>query len=151
MNCKYENEWCKKHVHCTTWQHYVKTWSEEALSKLPQYPIVVFADGGIAAIKSANGDDTITCIESNWIPKKEVNMKIWTDKKTGTRWYEPDCVDEYLHDIWALGVDYDGAQNEEDLKKLIDELVDMAEKARECLWKNKLFGMYGSPKSEYSD
>ena len=129
----------------------IKTWSEEALSKLPQYPIVVFADGGIAAIKSVNGDDTITCIESNWILKEEENMKIWTDEKTGVKWYKPDCVDEYLHDIWALGVDYDGAQNEEDLKKLIDELVDAAEKARECLWKNKLFGMYGSPKSEHSD
>ena len=78
-------------------------------------------------------------------------MKTWTDEKTGIKWCEPDCVDEYLYDIWAIGVDYDGCQSEESLKKLIDELVNMAKKARECLWQNKLFGDYGSPKSEHSD
>lgn len=61
-------------------------------------------------------------------------MKISTDEETGLSWYEPDCVDEYLHDIWAIGVDYDGAHSEEDLKKLVDELVSMAKKARKCLW-----------------
>lgn len=62
--------------------------------------------------------------------------------------YEPNCVDEYLYNIWAIGVDYDGYSKAEDLKNLIDELVDMSKKARKCLWENKLFGMYGSPKKE---
>ena len=78
-------------------------------------------------------------------------MKIWTDEKTGITMCEPDCVDEWLSMIWAIGVDYDGYNKAENLKKLIDELVDMAKKARECLWENKLFGDYGSPKNEHSD
>ena len=75
-------------------------------------------------------------------------MRYWTDEETGTKMCEPDCVDEWLWDIWAIGVDYDGCHNVEDLKKLIDELVDMANKARECLWTNKLFGIHGSPADE---
>lgn len=72
-------------------------------------------------------------------------MRTWIDEKTGRTICEPDCVDEWLANIWAIGVDYDGYQSEESLKKLIDELVDMTKKARECLWQNKLFGDYGSP------
>ena len=72
-------------------------------------------------------------------------MREWTDEKTGITMCEPDCVDEWLANIWAIGVDYDGYSSEENLKKLIDELVDMAKKARECLWDNKLFGIHGSP------
>ena len=73
-------------------------------------------------------------------------MKQWIDEN-GTHWCEPDCVDEWLFDIWAIGFDYDGCHNAEDLKKLIDELISMADKARECLWDNKLFGVHGSPTS----
>ena len=72
-------------------------------------------------------------------------MRYWTDEETGAKMCEPDCVDEWLWFIWAIGVDYDGCHNVEDLKKLVDELVDMANKARECLWTNKLFGVHGSP------
>lgn len=71
-------------------------------------------------------------------------MRIFSDKN-GTVWREPDCVDEWLFDIWAIGCDYDGCHTVEELKKLIDELVDMANKARDCLWDGKLFGVHGSP------
>lgn len=72
-------------------------------------------------------------------------MRRWTDEETGAKMCEPDCTDEWLFNIWAIGVDYDGCHKAEDLKKLIDELIDMANKARECLWTNKLFGVHGSP------
>lgn len=75
-------------------------------------------------------------------------MKFWTDEVSGTRIAESDCVDEWLFDIWAIGVDYDGYHTAEDLKKLIDELVEMANKARECLWDGKLFGIHGKPESQ---
>jgi len=60
---------------------------------------------------------------------------------------EPDCADEYLFDIWAIGVDYDGCHTVEEFKKLVDELVAMSKEARKCLWENKLFGAYGKPNS----
>lgn len=72
-------------------------------------------------------------------------MRFWIDEETGMKLCEPDCVDEWLFDIWAIGYDYDGCYTAEELKKLIDELVDMANKARECLWENKLFGIHGFP------
>lgn len=72
-------------------------------------------------------------------------MRYWKDEETGTNMCEPDCVDEWLWHIWAIGVDYDGCHNVADLKSLVDELVDMANKARECLWTNQLFGVFGSP------
>lgn len=59
-----------------------------------------------------------------------------------------DEVDEYLFDIWAIGCDYDGCGTTEDFKKLVDELVKMANKARGCLWDGKLFGAHGSPEEE---
>ena len=62
--------------------------------------------------------------------------------------YQPNSVEEYLDLIIAIGIDYDGYNQVENLKELIDELVDMSKKARKCLWENKLFGMYGSPKKE---
>ena len=73
-------------------------------------------------------------------------MKHWYSEEHGVWMCEPDCVDEWLFDIWAIGVDYDGCQTSEELKKLIDELVTMIEMARGCLWENKLFGAYGEPK-----
>ena len=71
-------------------------------------------------------------------------MKTWTNEN-GVKMYEPDCVDEWLYHIMAIGVDYDGYCTAEDLKELIDELVSMTSKARKCLWNNKLFGEFGSP------
>ena len=75
-------------------------------------------------------------------------MKHWIDEETGCKMCEPDCGDEWLFDIWASGCDYDGCHSAEDLKKLIDELVRMANKARDCLWEGKLFGIHGSPEEE---
>ena len=72
-------------------------------------------------------------------------MKFWVDPETGTKMCKADCVDEWLFDIWAVGCDYDGCHSVEELKGLVDELVDMANKARECLWSGKLFGVYGNP------
>ena len=74
-------------------------------------------------------------------------MKYWTSED-GIKMCEPDCVDEWLWHIWAIGVDYDGCHTTDEFKRLVDELVDMANKAREFLWSNKLFGMFGSPNDE---
>ena len=67
------------------------------------------------------------------------DMKHWYDKNTGCIFCEPSCADEWLWHIWAIGVDYDGCHSAEDLKKLIDELVKMSNKARECLYDGKIF------------
>lgn len=75
-------------------------------------------------------------------------MKNWIDKETGMKMCEPDCVDEWLWFIHAIGLDYDGCHTEKSLKELIDELIDMADKARECLWDGKLFGDFGSPNNK---
>ena len=48
----------------------------------------------------------------------------------------------------AIGCDYDGCHSADDLKKLIDELVGMANNARNCLWDGKLFGIHGNPDEE---
>ena len=49
-------------------------------------------------------------------------------------------VDTLLHDIWELGVDYDGCKgNAEALEELVDELVFMAETASENLHKGFLY------------
>ncbi len=72
-------------------------------------------------------------------------MKTWTDEETGIRFANPDCCDEWLFDIWAIGFDYDGENTIEGLKKCIDNLVEMSIKARECLWDDKLFGVHGHP------
>ena len=74
-------------------------------------------------------------------------MRKWTDKETGIKFCEPDCADEWLGDLWAIGCDYDGRNTVEDLKKLVDELLEMAHRARVCLWNNKLFGEYGMPEN----
>lgn len=71
-------------------------------------------------------------------------MRSWTDEN-GHRWCAPDCVDEYLFSIWALGCDYDGETAVEGLKRLVDALVEYSQKARDCLWDGKLFGVHGSP------
>ena len=60
-------------------------------------------------------------------------MRIWIDEQTGYKMCEPNCADEWLFDIWAIGCDYDGENTVEGLKSLIDNLVEMSQKARECL------------------
>ena len=56
-----------------------------------------------------------------------------------TKMCEPDSVDEWLRQIWAVGADYDGCYSINSLKELIDELVSMSQKARACLREGKLF------------
>lgn len=75
-------------------------------------------------------------------------MRSWIDEETGTKWCEPDCVDEYLFSIWAHGHDYDGANTVEDLRLLVKQLVYWGQKARDCLWDGKLFGIHGKPAEE---
>lgn len=75
-------------------------------------------------------------------------MRTWHDKKLDINMCEPDCADEWLFNIWAIGSDYNGENTVEGLKKVIDELVDMSQKARQCLREGKLFGVFGSPKEE---
>lgn len=66
-------------------------------------------------------------------------MKTWHDERLGVMW-EPDCVDEWLEIIWDIGADYDGCGDSlEGLRGLVDELVEMASKARKCLWEGRLF------------
>lgn len=43
-------------------------------------------------------------------------MRIWFDENIGSKMSEPDCVDEWLFEIWAVGCDYDGAGTVEELK-----------------------------------
>ena len=66
-------------------------------------------------------------------------MRTWTDETTGCKMCEPDCADEWLFDIWAIGCDYDGESTVDGLKKLVDSLVEMSQKARDCLHDDKLF------------
>lgn len=66
-------------------------------------------------------------------------MRYWTDEKAGCRMCEPDCCDEWLSMIWMVGCDYDGCETVESLKGLVDELVEMSQKARDCLQDGALF------------
>ena len=66
-------------------------------------------------------------------------MKCWIDEQTGCKMCEPNCVDEWLQFIWDIGCDYDGYSDANNLKQLIDELVDASIQARECLHKGELF------------
>ena len=75
-------------------------------------------------------------------------MQHWIDEQTGCNMCEPDCADEWLFDIWAIGCDYDGETTVKGLKRLVDELVGMANNARNCLWDGKLFGIHGNPDEE---
>lgn len=63
----------------------------------------------------------------------------WTDKETGIQMCEPDCAEEWLWSIWAIGCDYDGCNDVDSLKGLVDELVEMAQKGRECLRAGRIF------------
>ena len=66
-------------------------------------------------------------------------MKYTFDEQTGVTYSNPSCVDECLFDIWAIGCDYDGCYRAEDLKMLVDTLVELAQQARAFLHDGKLF------------
>lgn len=66
-------------------------------------------------------------------------MEYWYDKEFGGIVCEPNCTDEWLEMIWQVGVDYDGCNSIESLKGLVDELIEMSQKARYCLEDGKLF------------
>ena len=66
-------------------------------------------------------------------------MKFWKDPKTGVNMASSDCADEWLWEIWAIGVDYDACNDVPSLKKLIDKLVQYSLNARECLYEGKIF------------
>lgn len=66
-------------------------------------------------------------------------MKHWIDPKTGCKMCEPDSADEWLALIWMVGFDYDGCESVSSLKALVDELIQYAQNARECLHDGKLF------------
>ena len=66
-------------------------------------------------------------------------MKYWYDKEFKGVVCEPNCADEWLWYLWAIGLDYDGCNSVESLKELVDELVEIALKARDCLHDGKIF------------
>ena len=65
-------------------------------------------------------------------------MRFW--KENGFSFCEPDCADEWLELIEQIAFDYDGCKTAESLKSLVDEIVEMAQKARVCLRENKVMG-----------
>ena len=66
-------------------------------------------------------------------------MKEWVDEATGVLMCEADCADEWLQLIWSVGYDYDGFNDVDSLKSLIDEPVTMSQNARACMREGKLF------------
>ena len=66
-------------------------------------------------------------------------MKSWYDKEFKGILCEPNCADEWLELLWDIGVGYDGCNTVESLKGLVDELLEMSTKARECLYDGKIF------------
>lgn len=66
-------------------------------------------------------------------------MKYWVDDKSGCVVSEPDRCDEWLSLIWMIGCDYDGCNTVKSLQELVDELVEMSQKARNCLHEGRLF------------
>lgn len=64
-------------------------------------------------------------------------MRYW--KKGEVAVCEPDCADEWMELIGQVGVDYDGYNTVKELRSLIDELVEMSQKARRCLEEGKVF------------
>ena len=41
--------------------------------------------------------------------------------------------------IWAVGVDFDGCSTIQRLRELMDELIEMSQKARKCLQNGRIF------------
>ena len=66
-------------------------------------------------------------------------MKYWYNKDIKGVVCEPNSVDEWMRHIWEVGLDYDGCNTVKSLQELIDELIEMSVKARECLYNGKLF------------
>lgn len=50
----------------------------------------------------------------------------------------PNCTEEYLDLIYDISIDYDGCNTVESLKELIDEMVDLTKKAKQCLEQGKI-------------
>jgi hypothetical protein len=65
-------------------------------------------------------------------------MKELHDEKFGTS-YMPECADEWLELLHDIAVGYDGCRSEESLKALIDEMVEYAGNARECMKQGNLY------------
>lgn len=65
-------------------------------------------------------------------------MKESHDEKFVTS-YMPECADEWLELIHDIAFDYDGCGSEESLKLLIDEIVEYAKNARECMRKGNIY------------
>ena len=72
-------------------------------------------------------------------------MRTWINDQDVHKMCEPDCVDEWLSDIYNIGYDYDGYRDAKNLMEIIDELLEMVHKAQDCLWHGQLFDVYGSP------
>lgn len=72
--------------------------------------------------------------------------KTWIDEKSGCKIIDANTVSEYLWLIWAVGCDYDGCGTVESLKGLVDELVEYANKARDCLQDGRLFPEHDEPR-----
>lgn len=53
--------------------------------------------------------------------------------------YIPDSVEGWLEVVVMIACDYDGYNTVDGLKSLIDEIVEYANKARDCLKENKLY------------
>lgn len=66
-------------------------------------------------------------------------MRTWIDPQTGCKMCEPNCADEWLQFIWEVGYGYDGYMKASDLRDLIDELISMSQKARDCLRQGLIF------------
>lgn len=50
----------------------------------------------------------------------------------------PNCADEYLELICDIAIDYDGYNDEKNLKELIDEMANYAREARRCISEGKI-------------
>lgn len=65
-------------------------------------------------------------------------MKTWIENDTTL--CEPNSVDEWLWNIFAIGFGYDGMDTSiESMCELVDELVECAQKARALLYDGRLF------------
>lgn len=65
-------------------------------------------------------------------------MKHWIDKESGCNMCEPNCAEEWCRMIWEVGYDYDGCKTVESLKSLVDELIEMGNKAFDCIQEGKV-------------
>ena len=66
-------------------------------------------------------------------------MRQWIDKETGINFVEPTHAEEWLGMLREVAADYDGYRTPEGLMHLVDELVEYAEKAIECIHEGKIY------------